>query len=702
MDATQMIDDSVLESEEEEIEEEDENNRGEPLAKLRVLKNEHIPETELPLYLGDNVLGRDPNTCTLPLLAPSVSKQHTAISVSVYRGGGRRGEVVKEALVWDMGSMNGTRKGRLKLTPHVRYALSEGDRLVVADIPCQYVSCAADKMSGGGDTRPPVSRDSGERARRSDAFRVNGGDTSTDSGKCVNGGAKAPAVVSSPGQEETRKTPARTTCLSFEQTPTQPQCTLVSESDSDSDGEKGGGRARQGKALVSDSDSHMSSPTCSTFLSPTNKIIPESEDESPITPCSSTKNRPNKHVSFSKEERDVDVGRQQLKKKRAQVIVDDSEEEEGREEEERAAPGGREAEESGQDAPVKQENNVSLSGGDGSPVSTPAVSTDAVPVFNMDSDTDVEGEEEGAESVRPVTLNTTPQADQPTKPVQFHMDSDTDVDEDDDALDKVPKSVPASNDDTLLSDSLPVAQPAGTTLDSDTDVDDDADATVSDAATKATLASLQSAHTADSAPSKDFHLDSDTDVDEEEESDCRPNNMCITIDKTPSGLDLKPGGVESASAAPHNLHLDSDTDDEVIPAPVSTKLPAVVTDIEPPTAADRGAELDILSNSDTDLEEDTPLLPPVATATNVVPASAEALSVSLSTAPVTVSAALQSDSDADTDADESGVPPAGEAAAPADFRLDSDKDLEDTEAGPGEAGEGQTSGPSREKPSGVA
>uniref|UniRef100_A0A8P4KB67 FHA domain-containing protein n=1 Tax=Dicentrarchus labrax TaxID=13489 RepID=A0A8P4KB67_DICLA len=103
MDATQMISDSILESDEEENEEEGETKRGRPLAKLCILKNEHIPETELPLFLGENVLGRDPNTCTLPLPASSISK-HEEI----------------EALVWDLGSMNGTRRGRLKLTPNVR------------------------------------------------------------------------------------------------------------------------------------------------------------------------------------------------------------------------------------------------------------------------------------------------------------------------------------------------------------------------------------------------------------------------------------------------------------------------------------------------------------------------------------------------------------------------------------------------------
>lgn len=40
-----MISDSILESDEEENEEESENKRGRPLAKLCILKNAHIPET---------------------------------------------------------------------------------------------------------------------------------------------------------------------------------------------------------------------------------------------------------------------------------------------------------------------------------------------------------------------------------------------------------------------------------------------------------------------------------------------------------------------------------------------------------------------------------------------------------------------------------------------------------------------------------
>ncbi|XP_051261930.1 mediator of DNA damage checkpoint protein 1 [Dicentrarchus labrax] len=668
MDATQMISDSILESDEEENEEEGETKRGRPLAKLCILKNEHIPETELPLFLGENVLGRDPNTCTLPLPASSISKQHATICISVYGRRGCHSEEI-EALVWDLGSMNGTRRGRLKLTPNVRYALSERDSLVVADIPCQYVTCAADTLSSQGDLRTHVSRNSGVKDRFPGALGEKEGDT-----RCVNEGTKA--KVSLPDLEDTRKTPVRTSCLSFEQTPTQPQGTLVPESDLDSDGERGVERDRMRKALVSDSDSYKSSPTCSTFLSPTNKIVPESEDESPITPSSSTKNRPHRHVSFGKET-DVDVARQQLKEKKPLVIEDDSEEEKGKEEE-RAALAGRKAEESGQHVPVKQENNVSLTGEDELLVSTPAVFTNSVPAFNMDSDTDVEGEEEGVASVGPVTLNTNQQSDQPPNTAQFHMDSDTDVDEDDDTSDKVLKSGPSVVDNTKPPHVISVIQPEGITMDSDTDVDDDDAAAVSDAASKEKPMSFQSTHTADSAPStqlKDFHLDSDTDVDEEEENECRTITSS-KLDETPTRLDIKPIGPESAPSSPHSLHLDGDTDDETIPAPAMSEpsLPPAV--IESRITADILADLDILSDSDRDVRDDSPLVIPFVATT-------------LSFTPGTKSETLQSDSDADTDVDETSMPPVGDGVNPANLSVDSDTDVEGEEVDFEGAGEGQ-------------
>lgn len=200
-----------------------------------------FPWLELPLFLGENVLGRDGNTCTVPLPSPSISKQHATISISLYRS---RGESDLEALVWDLGSLNGTRKGRLKLTPNVRYALVAQDSLVLADVPCKYVSCSADAGSAQHNLQTPVSRSSVADARLTDASNEKGSGTDVGSGKSD---GVSDAKVSSPVLKDTRKTPMRTMCLSFEQTPIQPQGTLVPESESDE--EREGQASRRQKTL---------------------------------------------------------------------------------------------------------------------------------------------------------------------------------------------------------------------------------------------------------------------------------------------------------------------------------------------------------------------------------------------------------------------------------------------------------------------
>lgn len=170
------------------------------------------------------MLGRDPTACTVPLCAQSVSKQHTAVSITTFHATSGRAAASIEALVWDMGSMNGTRKGRLKLTPHVRYALSEGDTLLVADIPCRYTSCG---VSGSpGNTDSVVAGES----------QGTGEDDDEEAHAKV-----APAAGTLLGErgETTMETAATTKALSFEKTPTQPECSLVPESDSDSDREQG-------------------------------------------------------------------------------------------------------------------------------------------------------------------------------------------------------------------------------------------------------------------------------------------------------------------------------------------------------------------------------------------------------------------------------------------------------------------------------
>ncbi|XP_061675667.1 mediator of DNA damage checkpoint protein 1 [Syngnathoides biaculeatus] len=396
MDATQVINDSVFEPDEEENEEEKTDKGRQPLAKLCILKNDYVPETEFPLFIGDNVLGRDIDTCTLPLLAPCVSKQHATICITVHRRRGSRSGADVEALVWDLGSMNGTRKGRLKLTPNVRYALSEGDRLVMADIPCQYVGVTDALEDVGSGTSSVCSSFLGDSVKESDSINVSA--------------SKVPPLGEA-------KKPAPSRCLSFEATSVHPHGPVVPDFDSYSDGEKPRGRELRCKLLGSDSNSNNATLTCSTSISPANKIFPESSDcgdLSHITPNASTREKPHEHVSFSKKEPDVDVGGQY--KNNMLEIVDDSDEEEAGAVENGQTLGRAMLKEEEHTVPEQLKSKASFTE-ESSQMSTTTVSTLGIPKFNMDSDTDIEAE---------------PVEDQRPSAVCFHMDSDTDLDEEDD------------------------------------------------------------------------------------------------------------------------------------------------------------------------------------------------------------------------------------------------------------------------------
>ncbi|XP_061530339.1 mediator of DNA damage checkpoint protein 1 isoform X2 [Phycodurus eques] len=461
MDATQVINDSILETDEEENEEVKTNKGRQPLAKLCILKNEHVPEREFPLFMGDNVLGRDIGTCTLPLPAPCVSKQHATICISVHRRRGSRSGVDMEALVWDLGSMNGTRKGRLKLTPNVRYALSEGDRLVMADIPCQYVSISDTREDVVGGTSDVRSSFPGDSVEESDSIKVSASKVS-----------QASATVSCLGEEE--KKPAPNSCVSFEATSVQLHGTVVPDSESDSDGEGPRHRESRCKVLGSDSDSHKATPTCSTFLSPTNKIVPESPycvDESPITPSSSTREKPHGHVSVSKKEPDVVVGRQH--KKNTLEILDDSDEDKAGAVEKGQTPGRATLEEREHSVLEQLKSKASFTEEELSQLSTSTVSTLAIPKFNMDSDTDMEEDGGKAELV----------PDRRANAACFHMDSDTDVDEEGDTSSPpVHPDGPVSHmsADAKKADAAPPVLPDDFQLDSNTDVDEEAGGTTWD------------------------------------------------------------------------------------------------------------------------------------------------------------------------------------------------------------------------------
>uniref|UniRef100_A0AAY5KBT4 Mediator of DNA damage checkpoint protein 1 n=1 Tax=Esox lucius TaxID=8010 RepID=A0AAY5KBT4_ESOLU len=596
MEATQLIGDSILE-EEEENGGRRKDREGQPLAKLMVLKNEHIPETELLLYRGENVMGRDPDCCSLTLLAPSVSKRHAVISISVFRGNRRPCKIVgveMEALVWDLGSMNGSRKGRTKLTPHVRYALTEGDVLVLADIPCQYVT--VDKSAGQEDVRSLTIRDS---------RRLMGTE---------------PELLESPSPR----------------------------------------RRGLGRETVSNSDSHLSSPTCSEFLSPTSKVIPESEDESPITPRSA-KDTPSKQVTVSEEDTEVD-DRQQTRKRRAPMIWEDSEEEEEEAREDKGSPGEKETvtvRTGAQDVSRKVADQVGPADRVGGSTSEPACPTESRPALSIDSDTDVEGDEEGGLSApvtrveAPATTRVEAPATTRPEPGLLHTESHPDAEEGATAGRDSNLMLSGADLDRRPVGGVPAVQPAGPHRDGDAGAD---------AAT--VLVSPVSNRGQNPGASVvqpvELSLDSDTDVEE----DTNPPESVSS-------------GIRTAKAVHQDVLLGSDTEEDEPFSPASSKTAAL---LNPQSTVGAAAALEIRSDSETEPEEDaTP--PPLAATT--------------STRTLAKAASLRSqDSDADTDVEDERLGPEAELVPesglshPTDFRMDSDTDVEEDEdeGGPGEMG----------------
>ncbi|XP_030641459.1 mediator of DNA damage checkpoint protein 1 [Chanos chanos] len=505
MDATQVIEDSFwAQEEEEEKEEGDEEKKREPLAKLRILKNEHIPESELPLYLGENVLGRDDTSCSLPLPVRSVSKQHAVISVQSFRDACG---VAVETLLWDLGSMNGTRKGRVRLTPHVRYALGDGDSLLLADLPCQYVAVDTTRTErtpaeGGAEKcesketgklkSPPEFRGGPEAGGQPNGGRGAGGGRRDQDG---NAGEAAPKY------------------LLEKQTPTQQQ-TLVhaSDSESDSEGERGGERRREkkGRLGVSSSPGMSSPPVSSTFVTPFRAVVPESGDESSITPSSSGMDR------------------------------------------------------------MRQKESSSETGSS----TGPGVRTRPDPIdFHMDSDTDAESEDEPVRT-SPATVpepkqngSEPPRTTAADPQAHFHMDSDTDVEED--AGTDVSKATEASDHARSVRGAVPCPD---LRMDSDTDAEEDDGTQVVCPPPGSASSAGGGGGGGDAKPRDELRVYSDTDGEEEDEEQKReretharqtsetpqcstPRGQGVCEDETETQAILSPSPQFRRPALPPSFHL---------------------------------------------------------------------------------------------------------------------------------------------------
>ncbi|XP_076137096.1 mediator of DNA damage checkpoint protein 1 [Alosa pseudoharengus] len=638
MDATQVVQDFPFDDDEEEEEDDSaDEEEAQPVAKLKVFKNVHVPETELLLYPGENILGRDATFCTVPLPASSMSKRHATISISVFRSNGQHASGATEALIWDMGSLNGTRKGRLKLTPHVRYALSEGDKVTLADLPCQYAPVGtAEGETGKGRARTPDCL-GGERGEQTlepqgDCYKVKlRTETHTEAVRAVERAANGERgfLTPSSGQHGDAKPRGSHDMSARLEQKDQSPAPLVPESDSESDGEREGRRPRATKTLVSsDSDSpRMPQPTCSTFQSPSGtSYIPES-------PSSSVRGRVNETVSSG-----------------GSIWTDRSTE-----------------------AAQKKPRPDPLE-------------------FNMDSDTDVEGEEEKGEGEgrsSPHAANGEASADlvgasagPATKHPDYHIDRNTDVEGDDHEVSDI-NSTKASVCEVGENVSSPAAVAAAATaapsdfhLESDTDVEDE------DEVGQTVQVAPPPAHPAPgtdvtesrpaNAASAEFHMDSDTDVEDEGDDQADVSTAGSTAAST--AAQDKPEEPQTHSAS------DTTDDDDPFKSGSSSNNTEACAGQQPISAA----ALEIQSDSDTDVEDESagqqaaPSAPLGSPRRSGLQPTAEAAPG----APESTAGAAESDQDTDVEEGTGGgkqpaSPPAVTPAKPDDFNMDSDTDVEE-------------------------
>ncbi|MGH0153697.1 UNVERIFIED_CONTAM: hypothetical protein FKN15_027374 [Acipenser sinensis] len=325
MDQTQLLEEPLSAEEEEQGVNEDSASEGSqklPMGRLRLFSNAHCKETDFQLFAGENTVGRE-ESCAVALLAGSVSKRHAVIEIE--RG---------SHLLWDCGSLNGTRKGRMQLKPRVRYDLQDGELLVFADLPCQYFILPPGRASGTANQTACYLRTANQAAvsvRKKEAGPASEFKTPTSKNvgsvlvettvppkaskglieRTANGGAKLqgtdPAMERPANQKAEEgndggrgggirmddsgdddddslmlpdtQAHVETRSLALEETPAPSKRGFATPLVVDSEEE-------EGERKLNDTSAGPG-PINSTFLSPGATVIPESEDESSITPGTS-------------------------------------------------------------------------------------------------------------------------------------------------------------------------------------------------------------------------------------------------------------------------------------------------------------------------------------------------------------------------------------------------------------------------------
>ncbi|TRY65664.1 hypothetical protein DNTS_009887, partial [Danionella cerebrum] len=518
---------------------------------------------QIPLYAGENVLGRDPAACSVLLPVPSVSGRHAVISITVFRSSKCSDDgAAVETLVWDMGSLNGTRKGRLKLTPHVRYALSDGESVVLADLPCQYISLdISNRVNGCVSAKEK--RESLVLARSAPTFRQGEGNLLNDK-EHHRGGSFPPVPSWCPEDDKPRISSAQSAHK-------QPEVTLVPESDSD----------EESTCDVSDSSSSRLCSANSSFLTPAKKLILESEDEISVCPSSASIDRFRQRTTLRES---IQAGSEFILKMEPRLLDEfhmdsDTDVEEEESERSKTAPEAPEAEKSGFLSALHIVSGLEQEGGSkAGPRSKadqpPEVEMASSEDLHLDSDTDVEEEQEERSKTGPRSKAEQAPEVKMVSSEDLHLDSDTDVEEEQEERSKTgPRSKAEQAPEVKMVTSEDLQ------LDSDTDVEEEQE----ERSKTGPRSKADQAPEVEMASSEDLHLDNDLDFEVSGTSKARSDNQSPgSFDKNLSPVDCgmdgcteveeedykreksnQSRGVDSLKMntdSPVVLHEDNDTD----------------------------------------------------------------------------------------------------------------------------------------------
>ncbi|XP_076809652.1 uncharacterized protein LOC143452530 isoform X1 [Clavelina lepadiformis] len=94
-----------------------------------------IIASEHPIYEGDNTIGRHENCDIAICSGMALSKKHACIEAED-----------DAAYIYDCGSSNKTRLGKMRLKPNIRYCLRDGDQLLLANIKCIFKQAEKKKL----------------------------------------------------------------------------------------------------------------------------------------------------------------------------------------------------------------------------------------------------------------------------------------------------------------------------------------------------------------------------------------------------------------------------------------------------------------------------------------------------------------------------------------------------------------------------